>query len=186
MNTRLDPPNTSFDSRPLSVAILRESWSGAIRGSARQRRSSTTPSSSKPFRTSAKIQSAVVPSKCQSVMLADVRAYHLFFSRPRVRAPRVKLPRHFVFYRRRGHVIELSRLLHDASQLERHLPRPSHLPRCRHVHHRLQCQPNRLQPRKSPSHRTTLAPSAFTPQPITVQIANPPATVTLASNKPAP
>ena len=36
--------------------------------------------------------------------------------------PRVKEPRHFLLYRRRGKVIEVMRILHDARDLERHLP----------------------------------------------------------------
>jgi toxin ParE1/3/4 len=52
------------------------------------------------------------------------RTYHLRFSRDRVRgAETVKEPRHFLVYRtRKDGVIEVARVLHDARNLERHLP----------------------------------------------------------------
>lgn len=54
-----------------------------------------------------------------------IRTYHLFFSRDRARVPQgaVKRPRHFLIYRRRGKdVLDVVRILHDARELERHLP----------------------------------------------------------------
>ena len=54
-----------------------------------------------------------------------LRTYHLFFSRGRVgsSAGIVRKPRHLVVYRRRGDtVIDVLRVLHDARELERHLP----------------------------------------------------------------
>jgi toxin ParE1/3/4 len=62
------------------------------------------------------------------IMIEGARAYHLSFSRSRVSPPRVREPRHFLLYRRCGEVIEVVRILHDARDLERHLPeeyRPS-------------------------------------------------------------
>ena len=54
-----------------------------------------------------------------------VRVYHLFFSRNRVdsAAGTVKAPRHFLIYRKRDNTaIDILRVLHDARDLERHLP----------------------------------------------------------------
>jgi toxin ParE1/3/4 len=53
-----------------------------------------------------------------------VLAYHLSFSRDRARSALgvVHRPRHFLIYRRQGHVIEVLRVLHDARDLRRHLP----------------------------------------------------------------
>jgi len=53
-----------------------------------------------------------------------VFVYHLRFSRQRARTPLgiVRHPRHFVVYRRRDHVIEVLRVLHDARDLAQHLP----------------------------------------------------------------
>lgn len=54
-----------------------------------------------------------------------VRTYHLFFSRDRARSDLgiVRTPRHFLVYRRRGEaVIDVVRVLHDARDLDRHLP----------------------------------------------------------------
>ena len=56
------------------------------------------------------------------IMIEGARGYHLSFSRTRMDRPRVKEPRHFLLYRRRGKVIEVMRILHDARDLERHLP----------------------------------------------------------------
>jgi toxin ParE1/3/4 len=55
---------------------------------------------------------------------SGARTYHLRFSRDRARATgAVKNPRHFLLYRRSdGGVIEVARVLHDARDLERHLP----------------------------------------------------------------
>jgi plasmid stabilization system protein ParE len=35
---------------------------------------------------------------------------------------RVKDPRHFLIYRKRGDVIEVARIVHDSRDLARHLP----------------------------------------------------------------
>lgn len=53
-----------------------------------------------------------------------VFVYHLRFSRDRARSALgvVNHPRHFVIYRRRDRVIEILRVLHDARDLQRHLP----------------------------------------------------------------
>ncbi|MCE5311289.1 MAG: type II toxin-antitoxin system RelE/ParE family toxin [Acidobacteriales bacterium] len=54
-----------------------------------------------------------------------IRTYHLFFSRNRVRngSGAFRRPRHFLVYRRRGEdLIDVIRVLHDARDLERHLP----------------------------------------------------------------
>lgn len=56
------------------------------------------------------------------IMIEGARVYHLSFSRSRVSRSGVKEPRHFVLYRRRGDVIDVARILHDARDLERHLP----------------------------------------------------------------
>ena len=50
--------------------------------------------------------------------------YHLRYSRDRVRNSRkVAFPRHFLLYRlREDRVVEVARVLHDASDLDRHLP----------------------------------------------------------------
>ncbi len=57
------------------------------------------------------------------IMIEGARTYHLEFSRSRVSGSRVKEPRHFLLYRRRADgVIEVARILHDASDLARHLP----------------------------------------------------------------
>jgi toxin ParE1/3/4 len=57
-------------------------------------------------------------------LAADVRAYHLRFSRDRARTSLgiVRNPRHFVIYRRgRRAVIDILRILHDCHDLGRHL-----------------------------------------------------------------
>lgn len=53
-----------------------------------------------------------------------VRTYHVFFSRDRARSDLgvVGKPRHFPVYRCRGDMIDVVRVLHDARDLERHLP----------------------------------------------------------------
>jgi toxin ParE1/3/4 len=55
-----------------------------------------------------------------------VVVYHLRHSRdrPRTRLGTVSNPRHFVIYRLRGQTVEILRLLHDARDLQRHLPPP--------------------------------------------------------------
>jgi toxin ParE1/3/4 len=63
-------------------------------------------------------------SKARPELARGIRTYHLFFSRNRVRGTGVvKTPRHFLVYRQRGDdLIEVVRVLHDARDLERHLP----------------------------------------------------------------
>lgn len=56
---------------------------------------------------------------------ASVRSYHLFHSRERARSGGeiVHRPRHFLLYRAANpDVIGIGRVLHDAMELERHLP----------------------------------------------------------------
>ena len=58
------------------------------------------------------------------IMIKGARTYHLEFSRSRVLGPGVQTPRHFILYRlREGRVIEVGRILHDARDLARHLPK---------------------------------------------------------------
>jgi toxin ParE1/3/4 len=64
-------------------------------------------------------------SRERAELARGIRTYHLFFSRDRARSDLgiVKNPRHFLVYRRRGEdVIDIVRVLHDARDLERHLP----------------------------------------------------------------
>lgn len=56
------------------------------------------------------------------IMVDGARVYHLSFSRSRVGRPGVKEPRHMLLYRLLGDAIEVARILHDAEDLERHLP----------------------------------------------------------------
>jgi toxin ParE1/3/4 len=60
--------------------------------------------------------------KRPELMIEGVRTYHLSFSRGRAGRPGVKDPRHFLLYRCRGDVIEVARIIHDARDLEQHLP----------------------------------------------------------------
>ena len=65
-------------------------------------------------------------SKQRPDLARDVRTYHLIFSRHRTRGELgvVQQPRHFLVYRRRGeNLIDVVRILHDARDLERHLPK---------------------------------------------------------------
>ena len=64
-------------------------------------------------------------SKQRPDLARGVRTHHLFLSRDRARGGLgvVGKPRHFLVYRRRGEAgIDVVRVLHDASELERHLP----------------------------------------------------------------
>ena len=55
--------------------------------------------------------------------IEGAQIYHLEFSRARVSGSKVKAPRHFLLYRRREDgVIEIARILHDARDIQRHLP----------------------------------------------------------------
>jgi toxin ParE1/3/4 len=55
---------------------------------------------------------------------AGVRCYHLLFSRKRQRgaAGKVRSPRHLILYRIRSEFIDVGRILHDAMDVERHVP----------------------------------------------------------------
>jgi toxin ParE1/3/4 len=57
-------------------------------------------------------------------LITGARTYHLRFSRDRARVSGpVRNPRHFLLYRRNDEgVIEVARVLHDARDLDRHLP----------------------------------------------------------------
>jgi toxin ParE1/3/4 len=64
-------------------------------------------------------------SEVRRDLARDLRTYHLFFSRGRAKGDLgiVREPRHFLIYRRRGETtIDVIRVLHDARDLERHLP----------------------------------------------------------------
>jgi toxin ParE1/3/4 len=52
-----------------------------------------------------------------------IHVYHLSFSRDRVAGPKVKAPRHFLLYRIKQQVVEVSRVLHDRRDLARHIPK---------------------------------------------------------------
>ena len=57
------------------------------------------------------------------ILAPGVRTYHFTFSRDHVQGERVKVPRHFVLYRRRpGGEVEIARILHDSRDLLWHLP----------------------------------------------------------------
>jgi toxin ParE1/3/4 len=59
---------------------------------------------------------------------SGARTYHISFSRRRAGSPGVKEPRHFLLYRRKRDpkdgqdVVEIARILHDSTDLARHLP----------------------------------------------------------------
>jgi hypothetical protein len=58
------------------------------------------------------------------LMIPGARIYHLVFSRNRVKGRTVKEPRHVLLYRRReDDAIEVARVVHDARDLARHLPK---------------------------------------------------------------
>jgi toxin ParE1/3/4 len=58
------------------------------------------------------------------IPIDGARTYHLAFSRGRVQGQGVQAPRHFLLYRRRGErLIEVGRLIHDARDLVRHIPK---------------------------------------------------------------
>ena len=62
-------------------------------------------------------------SKQRPDLARGVRSYHLSRDRARGDLGVVGTPRHFLVYRRRGEAgIDVVRVLHDASDLERHLP----------------------------------------------------------------
>jgi len=57
------------------------------------------------------------------LMIPEARTYHLSFSRNRAGRPGVKKPRHFILYRSTSPgLIEIARVLHDSSDLARHVP----------------------------------------------------------------
>ncbi len=58
------------------------------------------------------------------ILVAGARIYHLLSSRDNVAGRVVREPRHFVLYRRTGEDnIEVGRVLHDAMDLTKHLPK---------------------------------------------------------------
>ena len=59
------------------------------------------------------------------ILIEGARTYHLEFSRTKVSGKRVSDPRHFLLYRRLVEKIEILRILHDARDLDRHVPRHS-------------------------------------------------------------
>jgi toxin ParE1/3/4 len=64
-------------------------------------------------------------SRARPELAQGMRTYHLSFSRQRARGQGsiIRKPRHFLVYRLRGDThIEIVRVLHDAMDLERHLP----------------------------------------------------------------
>ena len=64
------------------------------------------------------------PGRLGSKQLPEgLRTYHIELSKARVNGSRVKDPRHIVLYRRRDHgVVEVLRILHDSTDIQRHLP----------------------------------------------------------------
>lgn len=63
------------------------------------------------------------------IMTKGVRTYHLEFSRDHVVGGRVQNPRHFLLYcRRNDGAVEVARILHDARDLARHLPKAYRAP----------------------------------------------------------
>ncbi|CAM3769662.1 Plasmid stabilization protein ParE [Pseudomonas reidholzensis] len=66
-----------------------------------------------------------IGSRNRDELLPGLRSYHLIGSRQQARSPHgtVKSPRHTVFYRvLNDEVIEVVRLLHDAMEVQLHLP----------------------------------------------------------------
>lgn len=63
-------------------------------------------------------------SQARPELARGIRTYHLSFSRGRARGALgvVGKPRHFLVYRQRGSSVDVIRVLHDARDLERHLP----------------------------------------------------------------
>lgn len=58
----------------------------------------------------------------RSELAAGIVIYHLRHSRGRADPGIVRRPRHFLVYRLRDAVMELLRVLHDARDIERHVP----------------------------------------------------------------
>ena len=59
-----------------------------------------------------------------NIMVEGARIYHLELSRDRVSGEKVHNPRHVLLYRQRPDgVTEVARILHDARDLTRHLPK---------------------------------------------------------------
>ncbi|MCD5978882.1 type II toxin-antitoxin system RelE/ParE family toxin [Pseudomonas quasicaspiana] len=66
-----------------------------------------------------------VGSRDRDELARGLRSYHLIYSRQQAKHPNgtVKSPRHIVFYRAvNDDVIEVVRLLHDAMEVQLHLP----------------------------------------------------------------
>ncbi|MEK6397483.1 MAG: type II toxin-antitoxin system RelE/ParE family toxin [Terriglobus sp.] len=57
------------------------------------------------------------------LMIDGARTYHMSLSRKNVDGVQVKEPRHFILYRSRPDgIIEVGRILHELTDLQRHLP----------------------------------------------------------------
>jgi len=71
---------------------------------------------------------AADPERVGSIARAElgnkIRSYHLRYSRDRARTEHgiVLRPRHFLLYRMMPQIIGIGRVLHDAMELQRHLP----------------------------------------------------------------
>ena len=69
-----------------------------------------------------------------ALLAGGARTYHISFSRRNAPKPGVQEPRHFLLYRRKWdmkrkrEIIEVARILHDSTDLARHLP-PDYRPR---------------------------------------------------------
>ena len=63
-----------------------------------------------------------VGSKARPELAADVRTYHLAWSRSSVESTRVKAPRRFILYRIHPARLQVARFLHESRDLARHLP----------------------------------------------------------------
>lgn len=65
-----------------------------------------------------------IGSVARAELGAKVRSYHLRYSRDRARTEHgiVQRPRHVILYRTTPEIIGIGRVLHDAMELERHLP----------------------------------------------------------------
>ena len=57
------------------------------------------------------------------MLILGARTYHITFSRKNSTRPGVKDPRHFLVYRMHGAIVEVGRILHDSTDLKRHLPK---------------------------------------------------------------
>jgi toxin ParE1/3/4 len=94
------------------------------RGEIRQPRRCTLPGSSEQALRDIADDPERAGSTERPELSTGARTYHLRFSRDRVGAGgAVKNPRHFLLFRQRdAGVLEVARVLHDAWELQRHLP----------------------------------------------------------------